>query len=69
MIFIDHAKGTRNHAIAAAIADIGLHIDRSDFGPHDCARGTRFQAPRLLAVLAYIGEKLPPKRLFDTGDL
>src|SRR5580704_4754943 len=69
MILVDHSKGTRNHAIAAAITDIRLHIYRSNFGPNDRARGTRFQASGVLAVLADIGEELPTKRLFYSGEL
>jgi len=30
--FVDHSEGTRNHAISAAIADIVLHVYRSNFG-------------------------------------
>src|SRR5260370_39334970 len=69
MILVDHSEGTRNHAIAAAIADIGLHVYRFKFGPNDCARGTRFQASGVLAMFADIGEGLPTKRRFDSGEL
>src|SRR5258707_12354662 len=64
MTFVDHSEGTRNHAIAAAIADIVLHVYRFKFSSNDCARGTRFQASGVFAMLADIGEELPTKRLF-----
>src|SRR5260370_31388711 len=69
MILVDHSEGTRNHAIAAAIADIVLQVYRFNFGPNDCARGTRFPASGVLAMLADIGEELPTKRLFYSGEL
>jgi hypothetical protein len=69
MTFVDHSEGTRNHAIAAAIADIGLNIYRSNFGPNDRARGTRLQASGVLAMLADIGEELPTKWLVYSGEL
>jgi hypothetical protein len=69
MTFVDHSERTRNHAVAAAIADIVLHVYRFKFRPNDCTRGTRFQASGVLAVLADIGEELPTKRLFDACEL
>ena len=64
---VDHAKRTRDHAISAAVANIVLHEDGADFGPNDCAGGTRFEATSFLAMLANIGEKNPAKRIFSVA--
>ena len=58
-IALNHAKGAGDHAIAAAVADIGLHEDATEFGAHERAGGARFQATRDLAVFADIGGELP----------
>ena len=66
---IDHAERTRNDAITAAVANIVLHQHGTDFGAHNCAGRTRFEATGFFAMLADVGKKNPPKRVFPvTGD-
>ena len=57
-------KRARHDAVAATVANIVLHKDRVDFGAHDRASGTSFEATGFLAMLANIGEKNPAKRVF-----
>src|SRR6476660_9723396 len=61
---INHPKGTRHYAVAAAIADIVLHEHGPDFSAHDRSSRTCFKASRLPAMFADIGQKYPTKRIF-----
>src|SRR5882724_1698292 len=65
---VNHAKGARDNAIPAAVANVVLHQHRSDFGPNNCARGTCFKTTGLLAVLAHIREENPAKRVVSVGN-
>ena len=51
---IDHTKRARDNAISAAIANVVLHEHRTDFGAHNRAGGTRFEATGFLAMFANI---------------
>ena len=66
---VDHAKRTGNNAIAATVADIGLHKYGSEFRADDRSRGTCFKAAGVGAVLAHVGEKDPAERIFGVGHL
>ena len=52
---INYAERTRNDAITAAIANIVLHQHGTDFGAHNCAGRTRFEATGFFAMLADVG--------------
>jgi hypothetical protein len=69
MILVYYSEGTGNHAVAAAVADVWLHIYRSELGANDRARGTRFQTSRVPAVFTNVREKQPAKWIFCSGDL
>src|SRR5262245_9035147 len=56
---IDHAEWTRDHAVAAAVADVVLHKHGPDLSPHDRAGRTRFEATGFFAMFANIREKNP----------
>src|SRR5437879_1924577 len=58
-IALHHAEGTRNDAIRAAVTDIWLDKDTAEFRAHDRARGTRFEATCVFAVLADVREQSP----------
>jgi hypothetical protein len=60
---IDHAKGTGDNAITAAIADVVLHEDGADFSTDDRAGGTGLEAAGILTLFANIGEKNPAERI------
>ena len=60
---IDHAKGTGDNAITAAIADVVLHEDGADFSTDDRAGRTGLEAAGILTVFANIGEKNPAERI------
>ena len=60
---IDHAEGTGDHAITAAVADIVLDEDGSDFGADDRTGGTRLETAGVFAVFADVREKNPAKRI------
>jgi hypothetical protein len=62
---IDHAERARHHAVAAAVAHIVLHQDRADLCAHDGTGWTGFKATGFFAMLANIGKKNPPKRVFS----
>ena len=49
---IDHAERTRHNAVAASIADVGLHVHAAELRSHDRSGWTRFQASGVFAVLA-----------------
>ena len=49
---INYAERTRNDAITAAIANIVLHQHGTDFGAHNRAGRTRFEATGFFAMLA-----------------
>ena len=61
-ISLHHAEGTVHHAIAATVADVGLHEDAAELGAHDRAGGTGFEAAGVLAVLADVGGE-PPREM------
>ena len=61
---IDHAKGTRDDAITAAVADVILYEDGTDFGANDRTGRAGFEAAGFFAMLANVGEKNPAKRIF-----
>src|SRR4029077_2960060 len=61
---INHPKRTRHDAVAAAIADIVLHQDRTDLGPHNRPGRTRFKTASFFAMLANIRQKNPTEGIF-----
>src|SRR5204863_10082754 len=56
---IDHTKRAGNDAVAATVAHVILHENRTDLGAHDRAGWARFEAAGLFAMLADVGEKDP----------
>src|SRR5579871_4194766 len=56
---VDYAKGAVNHAVAAAVADIGLHIDAIELGADNSACGAAFQAAGARAVFTDIRREQP----------
>src|SRR5207247_4998908 len=66
-------EGARADAVAAAIADILVDVDRAELGPVDRPRRARVEAARLGAVLAHIRHEEPGElavglRLLDEAD-
>src|SRR4029077_7258437 len=61
---INHPKRTRHDAVAAAIANVVLHQDRTNLGPHNRPGRTRFQTASFFAMLANIRQEYPAKRIF-----
>src|SRR5205823_7251828 len=59
LILCNDAKGTRNNAIGAAVADIGLKVNSSKFRADQRSRRTGFKAAGVLAMLADIGGESP----------
>src|SRR5690242_21897269 len=59
LIASDHAKWTGHDAVAAAVADVLLHIDRVKFCTDNRACWTGFQAGSIGAMLAYIALHQP----------
>jgi hypothetical protein len=59
---VDNAERAIHYAVSAAVADIGLDINRIEFCANNCAGGTTFKAARASAVLANIGRKQPRER-------
>src|SRR5690606_27792422 len=53
-IHIHHAEGTRRHAVAAAVADILLHVHTVELRADDGTSGARLEARRIAAVLAHV---------------
>lgn len=60
---VDHAERAGDDTITAAVANIVLNKHRANFGAHNRASGTGFEATGFLAVLANVGEKNPPERV------
>jgi hypothetical protein len=56
---IDDAERAPDHAVAAAVADVGLHVDVAELGADDRSRWTRFEAAGILAVLTHVGREAP----------
>ena len=56
---IDHTKRAGNDAVAATVAHVILHENRTDLGAHDRAGWARFEAAGLFAMFADVGEKDP----------
>src|SRR5204862_2224203 len=56
---IDHAERTRDDAVAAAVADVGLHEHAAEFGADDRSGRTRFETSGVLAMFADVRRKLP----------
>src|SRR5690606_24113210 len=56
---VDDAEGTADDAVAAAVADVGLHVDRVELGADDRAGRTGLETTGALAVLADVGHQQP----------
>src|ERR1019366_7616468 len=56
---LDDAERTAGDAVAAAIANVGLHIDRIELGANDGSGGTCVQASGARAVLAHVRHHEP----------
>src|SRR5215203_734793 len=56
---VDDAEGAGDDAVAAAVADVGLHVDGVELGPDDGPRGAGLQAAGPVAVLADIRHQQP----------
>src|SRR5437660_498679 len=59
LVTIEHSKGTRRHAVTAAITDVLLHINISEFVVDDRSRRARFLTRRLHTVLAHVAHHQP----------
>ena len=59
LVTIKHSKGTRRHAVTAAITDVLLHVNISKFVVDDRSGRARFLTRRLHAVLAHIAHHQP----------
>src|SRR5947209_439209 len=59
----DHSERTGNDAIAAAVADILLHVDRVELRANNCPRRARFLARRVGAMLAHVTLHQPAVRI------
>src|SRR5688572_7460265 len=55
----DDAEGARRDAVAAAVADVLVDVDRAVLGPIDRTGGTGLEAAGLCAVLAHVGHHVP----------
>src|SRR4051794_4821875 len=66
---IDHPERTADDAIAAPVADVVLDVDGADLGAKDRARGTGLEAAGVRAVLADIGEEVPPEGIRGLAEL
>src|SRR4029077_19835235 len=51
---INHPKRTRHDAVAAAIANVVLHQDRTNLGPHNRPCRARFETAGFLAMFTNI---------------
>jgi hypothetical protein len=60
---LDDPERARGDAVAAAVADIGLHDDGVELGPEQRARRAHLQARGRGAVLADVGGHQPAHRL------
>src|SRR5258705_13435615 len=56
---IDHAEWARRHAVAAAIADVWLHVDVAEFVTDDGAGRTGVEAAGMRTVLAHVAHHEP----------
>src|SRR5579872_1271751 len=56
---LDHAIGTRRHAVSAPVANVLLNDNRVEFGADDGAGGTRFEAAGMSAMLAHVAHHHP----------
>src|SRR5581483_1674196 len=54
LLFADHAEGTRDHAVSAAVADVVLDNHRTELGTDDRARRAHVETARVRAVLAHV---------------
>src|SRR5437016_4798418 len=66
---INDTKRTGDHTVPAAVANVGLHIDRAYLGAHNRTGRTGFQTARVSAMFADVGHEDPAKRFLCTGDL
>ena len=55
IIAFHDSKRTGGHTISAAVTNVGLNEDSTEFGAHYGTRRTSFEASRLLAMFADIG--------------
>src|SRR5438067_3755083 len=56
---VDDAEGARGDAVAAAVADVGLHVARVELGAHQRPGRTALQASRARTVLANVAHHQP----------
>src|SRR5579864_7223198 len=59
---VDNAERARDDAVAAAIADVGLHEHAAELGPDDGAGRAGFETPGMLAVLADVRREVPRRQ-------
>src|SRR5205823_3959858 len=58
---IDDSEGTRYDAVAAAVADVRLHVNAAELRADDRSRGAGFEAAGVRAVLAHVRREVPPE--------
>src|SRR5256884_7974701 len=59
LVTIEHSKGTSRHAVTAAVTDVLLHINISEFIVDDRSGRARFLTRRLHTVLAHVAHHQP----------
>src|SRR5579871_1243448 len=65
---INHAKGARRDAIAAAVADVRLNIDIAKFVADNRAGGAGIHTAGMLAMLAYIAHHQPAIAVHEAAE-
>src|SRR2546425_2157186 len=69
LALINDTKRTGDHTVPAAVADVGLHIDRAYLCAHNRARRTGFQTARVSAMFADVGHEDPAERFLGACKL
>ena len=58
-VTLDNSERASDHAISAAVTNVRLNEDAAEFRAHNRARGTRLEAPSILAMFANVRRKRP----------
>src|SRR5580658_536794 len=64
MTLINNSERARHHTVAAAVANVGLHEDRTDVGADNRASWAGLKTSRIRTMFADVRKENPAERIF-----